>query len=187
MDHYYQPEWYKFSQDSLELVRFCKRKFNSQIKRGLDIGSGCGIIGLELLQCNIVSECSFIEKQIEFKKYLFQNIKNASLENYSTVLLGDIKDLSLVHEYELIISNPPYFFNDSGRSSDCLNKRICRSMDKDFLKVWKDFVLNHLMMNGFFIFSSRDNEWLDVFKDDLLLIERESNSSCIISMYQKKV
>jgi tRNA1(Val) A37 N6-methylase TrmN6 len=77
---YSQPEDYKFSHDSVFLARrvYDELKTNpSQITKALDLCSGCGIVGLDLLfHLNTVSDIrqfDFLEVQSIYKNHFLEN------------------------------------------------------------------------------------------------------------------
>jgi tRNA1(Val) A37 N6-methylase TrmN6 len=145
--NYFQPEEYKFSLDSV----FLAQKVASFIKeipdlfswKVLDLCSGCGIIGLELsLHVNqfnqTFSRIDFLEIQELYLSYFQKNLEMIYPEdnknyhflnmNYQNLLVPQYEN-----SYDLIVSNPPYFFKDEGLLSPSQFKNRCRFfLDSDF-------------------------------------------------------
>lgn len=133
--HYRQIDDYHFCQDSVILPWLVAQlEGNSPIKTGLkvlDLCAGCGVIGFELLHyMPEIDQIDFIEIQNAFKTAF---MANASLVVDSLKKIQwremNYSGLSLEAErsqYNLIVSNPPYFFSDDGRISGKDVKNRCR-------------------------------------------------------------
>jgi tRNA1(Val) A37 N6-methylase TrmN6 len=105
----------------------------------LDIGSGCGIIGLELsIHCPPINFIDFLEIQDVYLPFFTKNLnmihgdtKNNFCfinENYAILNTIEYKD-----RYDIIVSNPPYFFVEEGLLSPNDFKNRCRFfIDSDF-------------------------------------------------------
>jgi tRNA1Val (adenine37-N6)-methyltransferase len=127
--NYSQPAGYHFCQDSVlapRLIADDLRLSGLPLEAvALDVCSGCGVMGFELLHalgrhCEIV-QFDFLEIQNEFEPHFRANAaatKNEDLRtnwihaNYSTLLDSDQAD-----HYDLIIANPPYFVAGEGSKS----------------------------------------------------------------------
>lgn len=109
----YQPRnGYRFSSEPFALTKEIDIKNNSVIA---DFGSGCGIISILLAHrcgnCNIIAvESSYFMREI-IKK-------NLELNQICNVII--VKDLNEIHENSVdsVVSNPPYFVDDSYRKSE---------------------------------------------------------------------
>jgi tRNA1(Val) A37 N6-methylase TrmN6 len=111
----YQPEsGYCYNSDSLFLYDF----INSFKPKGslLDVGAGCGIVGLLVARDNPKVNLEAVEKQEIFINYAR---KNAS-ENKIEYLLheGDFVDLDFNKKYDYIVSNPPFYPEGVRKSED---------------------------------------------------------------------
>lgn len=144
--HYSQPEEYRFSLDSVflaqKVAKILEQKNDLEEKSFLDLCSGCGVIGLELaihLESNL--KIDFMEVQSVYKEHFHKNTQalfpnNFSMKflnfNYENVLDNeDYKD-----QYDVILSNPPYFFQGEGLYSPSEFKNRCRFfMDSSFEKL----------------------------------------------------
>jgi tRNA1(Val) A37 N6-methylase TrmN6 len=143
--NYFQPDEYRFSLDSVFLAQkvasLIKDNSNLSHWRTLDLCAGCGIIGLELsLHSPQLKKIDFLEVQESYREYFEKNVKMIYPQfsdsefpflnwNYQTLL-------NLEHfenAYDLIVSNPPYFFQNEGLLSPSQFKNRCRFfLDSDF-------------------------------------------------------
>jgi tRNA1Val (adenine37-N6)-methyltransferase len=157
--HYDQPSEYHFSHDSVFLARwfFEKHKNDLQHKSLLDLCSGCGIIGLDLLfHCikegpanpNLID---FLEVQEIYKSFFEKNANQLpSHQTQLQFLLENYKNLSLSSQktYDFILSNPPYFSPASGLLSASEFKNRCRFfLDASFTELI-EFTASALARNG---------------------------------------
>lgn len=106
--------------------------------RILDLCAGCGVVGLELnFNCEKLAKIDFLEVQEVYLPHFEQNIKQAKkpgaefrflLMNYA-----DLKKPEFHEQYEVVVSNPPYFFPGEGLYSPNEFKNRCRFfIDSDF-------------------------------------------------------
>ncbi len=137
---YKQPSFYHFSQDSVVLA-----KYIAEISQGkkelrlLDLGCGCGVIGIEFcLNFSDVSNLIFVEKQKEFLPYLEENLK-LFIPNFSyTILNKSFSDVAISEDIDIVVSNPPYYLENSGRLPPNQQKQICHFIDqKEWDAFWK--------------------------------------------------
>jgi tRNA1(Val) A37 N6-methylase TrmN6 len=180
---YSQPEDYKFSHDSVFLARrvYDELKTNpSQITKALDLCSGCGIVGLDLLfHLNTVSDIrqfDFLEVQSIYKNHFLEN-KHRLMQiqpsqtvemqfvniNYSEAL----HESKFQNKYDLIVCNPPYFTPTQGKLSDNEFKNRCRFfIDSDF-KTLVEFIRYSLSDTGrcFLIFHDLKDHKIDLNRE----------------------
>lgn len=141
---YFQPEEYRFSLDSVFLAQKVAKLLESEVKlsnwKVLDLCAGCGIIGLELsLHAKDLINIDFLEVQEIYHSFFQKNKKMIYPEadglqfrflnlNYQNLLEDEYENT-----YDLIVSNPPYFFKDEGLLSPSDFKNRCRFfLDSDF-------------------------------------------------------
>jgi tRNA1Val (adenine37-N6)-methyltransferase len=134
MSDYRQPEFYRFNEDSLKLVSFVVSQ-NFAVPSLLDLGAGCGIIGIELSLRIPVRELTLVEIQADFIPFIDSNLKLFSRS-------ANIHHLSFSQfhsetRFDLIVCNPPYYLAGAGQSSTDERRGICRSFVKDS---WKDLL-----------------------------------------------
>lgn len=145
--HYSQPEEYRFSHDSVMLARkvFEQVSANSmESLRGLDLCSGCGIVGLDFLfhsrkeKGTTPAVFDFVEVQGIYRQHFEENLKRLGPISTRTRFLNTnynqmLQDQSFFGSYDLIVSNPPYFRVGQGKLSPSEFKNRCRFfMDSDF-------------------------------------------------------
>jgi len=111
----YQPEsGYSYNSDSLLLYDFIN-SFNPK-GRVLDVGAGCGIVGLLVARDNKKVQLEAVEKQAVFVKYAKKNAE----ENEQEYKLheSNFLDLEVQEKYDYIISNPPFYPKGTKESED---------------------------------------------------------------------
>lgn len=76
--------------------------------RILDLGAGTGLIALMLAQR---SSAQVVAVELEPNAYqqAVENCKKSAFSDRLQVLNGDVMQLDLAEQYDLIVSNPPYF------------------------------------------------------------------------------
>ncbi|MFK5938893.1 MAG: methyltransferase [Sulfurimonas sp.] len=111
----YQPEsGYCYNSDSIFLYDF----INSFKPKGkvLDVGAGCGIIGLLVARDNKKVILEAVEKQAAFIHYAKTNARVNKI-NYK-MHEGDFLELEDTYKYDYIISNPPFYPEGVQKSED---------------------------------------------------------------------
>jgi len=116
----YQPEsGYCYNSDSIFLYNF----ISSFKPRGrmLDVGAGCGIVGLLVARdANEVNplhvELEAVEKQDDFAQYAKNNarVNNIKYKLYKEDFLA----LHVENKYDYIISNPPFYHDGATKSEN---------------------------------------------------------------------
>lgn len=131
MSDYSQPDFYRFNEDSIHLVNVAARfivENDLNCFRILDIGCGCGVVGVELsLRVPKVNEVILLEKNQKFKIFIEKNLELFSVMNSKIIIdeLYNCNDL-IQEKVDIIISNPPYYLESEGRISPNLDRRKCR-------------------------------------------------------------
>ncbi len=126
----YQPEsGYSYNSDSLFLYDFISR-FNPKDDL-LDVGVGCGIVGLLVARDFKKVKLSGVEKQEIFIKYAKKN----ALENEIEYKLfeSNFLELDTQNKYDFIVSNPPFYPEGVVKSEDevLLNARYASNLPVD--------------------------------------------------------
>jgi tRNA1Val (adenine37-N6)-methyltransferase len=111
------------------------------VKSILDIGTGCGIIGL-LLAARSRAEITAIDIDVDSIAEAQENFKLSPFSDRINAIHIDLNDFSLnpIQLFDLIVSNPPFFINDlrpddekrkKARHSDYLTyKQLCEKVYK---------------------------------------------------------
>jgi tRNA1Val (adenine37-N6)-methyltransferase len=132
---------YRFSIDSILLANFVRLKEN---ERMLDIGSGCGIIPVYMANKGFRNPITGVEIQ----KDLFRlSLKNCEMNGCSNIefLNYDISsqwNLLENRPFHVVVSNPPYTRQETGRKSPGESRCIARHE-------------SHLTLSGLMALSSR--------------------------------
>lgn len=76
----------------------------------LDLGTGSGLVAIMLAQRSS-ENCDIIGLELEQNAYLqaVENAKNSAWHNRICILQGDVMQHQFGAEFDLIVSNPPYF------------------------------------------------------------------------------
>jgi len=132
----YQPDsGYCYNSDSIFLYDF----IDSLKPHGdmLDIGAGCGVVGLLCARDNAKVKLEAIETQ---KSFIIYASNNARVNNiYYNLYEGNFLDYNFNKKYDYIVSNPPFYHDGANKSKD-ESLRIARyadnlPLDKFFKKV----------------------------------------------------
>jgi tRNA1Val (adenine37-N6)-methyltransferase len=111
----YQPQvGYCYNSDSIFLYDFIS-SFKPRGKM-LDVGSGCGVVGLLVARDNPKVDLQAVEKQAAFVEYATINARVNKIDY--TIHQGDFLDLEETQKYDYIISNPPFYHEGATRSED---------------------------------------------------------------------
>jgi len=111
----YQPEsGYCYNSDSIFLYDF----INSFKPKGkvLDVGAGCGVVGLLVARDNKKVVLEAVEKQATFIHYATTNARVNKIAY--KMHEGDFLELDDIYKYDYIISNPPFYPDGVQKSED---------------------------------------------------------------------
>jgi tRNA1Val (adenine37-N6)-methyltransferase len=142
---YHQPEEYRFSLDSVFLAQkvasFLKDYSNLENMKVLDLCAGCGVVGLELqFHLPMLRKIDFLEVQDVYREFFEKNCEQASSINSEFNFLpmnyADLLKADYQNKYDVVVSNPPYFFLGEGLLSPNEFKNRCRFfIDSNFQKL----------------------------------------------------
>ena len=118
---------YRFSIVSILLAAFTWLKKKERIA---DLGTGVGIIPLLLAMRNEgIEQIVGIELQEKLAGVALQNVSMNGLDDIIRVYNEDIRSINgalLPAEFDVVVSNPPYYRVSSGRINPSLQKAIAR-------------------------------------------------------------
>ncbi len=124
---YSQPDFYKFNSDSIELIRFVTKNFQ-RARSILDLGAGCGILGIEITKAIHADKLTLVEIQPEFLSYLHENCKNFLDEGTDLeIAITSFGKFQSSHKYDLIVCNPPYYLPGHGEIPKNPNRALART------------------------------------------------------------
>lgn len=154
----YQPDQgYCYNSDSLFLYDFIS-SFKPK-GRVLDVGAGCGIVGLLVARDNEKVSLEAVEKQSLFVEYATINARVNKIEY--KIIKEDFLDLNEDEKYDYIISNPPFYHDGVTKSHNEIlfhaRYSINLPLDKFFKKVSRV-----LKPNSHFIFCYDASQFGDI-------------------------
>ena len=115
---------------------------------GLDIGTGTGVLSLMIAQKNKNICIHAIEIDVESAKEAELNFQNSSWSNRLRIVHADFRTFFTEIQFDLIISNPPYFEN--GILNESIRKANSRHEDSLPLQELFQKVAEMLAPNGHF-------------------------------------
>jgi len=115
---------YRFSVDALLLAEFVSVRSEDVV---VDLGAGCGIISLVLAVKRKVGFIVGLELQEELASQAQRNIVLNQLEKKIAIICGDLRHLPIGPAFaHIVVCNPPYRRQKSGRINPDLSKAIAR-------------------------------------------------------------
>lgn len=110
---------FRFSADALLLADFAATTGNRPL-RGLDLGCGCGVVGLSLMLRRPAAQFTGLDLSPELTAAATQNAARLGLAERYQAVTGDVrnhKDLAAIPPgaFDLVVANPPYRKINSGR------------------------------------------------------------------------
>ena len=139
---------FPLSTDSMILADFVKLPKNAAV---LDLGSGCGTLGLMLCARNKTCTVTGMELDEAAHNAALQNIARNSLESRLFSICADLRDMPPgIRDFHVCISNPPYFTGGAAHSrnpgarqeNSCTPKDLFTAASK-VLRWGGDFFLVH--------------------------------------------
>lgn len=159
MKKYVQPSFFKFGNDSLELVEFISQYREDSDLTFLEIGTGCGIISIELALRFPEIEIEVLEPLKEFYSFIRANIKTFGVSNIHLITsCFEEFSIEIDRKYNVIFFNPPYFWEEESRASPDVLRNQCRRMKKEIFYLWMERMENILTSKGKVFFSYRSSD-----------------------------
>ena len=107
---------FPLSTDSMVLADFVKLPKNAAV---LDLGSGCGTLGLLLCARDQSCRVTGIELQEAAHAAAVENIARNGLEGRLSSICADLRDMPLAPgSFQVCVSNPPYFSGGAAHSKN---------------------------------------------------------------------
>jgi tRNA1Val (adenine37-N6)-methyltransferase len=118
--------YYRYSQDSLQLVDFADVKKNDAI---IDLGTGCGVMALMLAKRRLGRKIVGLEIQKELAEIARKNIRLNRFQEKIEIVDGDIREINrpfAPNSFDYVITNPPYIEARAGTRSSGSKNAIAR-------------------------------------------------------------
>ena len=183
------PGTFPLSTDSMALADFTRLPRNAKV---LDLGSGCGTIGM--LLCAKDGNCTVTGIELDEKAHqmALENSTRNSLQDRLNSICGDFTEVSKFADpgkFDVCVSNPPYFTAGflSQATPVARHEQAC-SLDKLMenaafaLKFGGDFYLVHKPERLAEIFTSATNHKLEPKR--LCLLRHKENSPVSLVLVQ---
>ena len=127
-----QPEAFRFSLDSLLLACFVRPPRGAKPCQGLDLGAGCGVVGLALLLAQARARpgrelrVTGIELDPDMASCARDNVRLLGFETQYDVVQADVSSYGCSERMDFVLANPPYRLENTGRSSGNETRRQAR-------------------------------------------------------------
>ena len=150
-----------------------------KVESAIDIGTGTGLLALMLAQKNPEIKIDAIEIDKEAAEQAKINIESSPWKEQINILQADVKAFSFEKEFDLIISNPPFYENEIRSATD--SKNIAHHSENLTLKELLAVIKDNLGKTGsfFLLFPYKRNEEIK-----RLLKDHELNISKILFVRQ---
>lgn len=144
------PDTFPLSTDSMALAHFVRLPRNARV---LDLGSGCGTLGLLLCSRDAGCQVTGIELDPAAHEAALENIRRNQLQSRMHSICGDLRRVSECFapgSFSCCVSNPPYFSGGpasqalpTARREDCCTPGELFRSAAWALKYGGDFFLVH--------------------------------------------
>jgi tRNA1Val (adenine37-N6)-methyltransferase len=117
---------FRLSTDSVLLAHFTNVK---RVRRCADLGGGSGVLSILLAEKNRSASFDAIEIQEESAEIFRKNLAENGLVDRVRVIVDDLRrhrELLEPGSYDLVVSNPPYFTEHSGKTAPVESRAISR-------------------------------------------------------------
>ena len=141
---------FPLSTDSVALAHFVRLPRNARV---LDLGSGCGTLGL--LLCAKDPNCQVVGIELDSRAHeaALENIARNQVAHRMESICADLRtvpEILMQESFSCVISNPPYFsggpasrtFSTARREDNCSSSDLFRAASR-MLKYGGDFYLVH--------------------------------------------
>lgn len=168
---------YRFSVDSVLLAHFTRVRKQERI---LDLGTGCGIIGLILCYRHADKQVCVtgLELQPALADLARANISANSCEENFSVINGSLQECRLLIEpesFSLVIANPPFFSSGAGRVSTNQEAMTARHQEEGGLNLFVEAASYSVRNRGRVLFvypADQAASLIDAFHQHRLIPKR---------------
>ena len=144
-----------------------------KVKSVLDIGTGTGLLALMVAQKNPEMKIDAIEIDKDAAEQAQGNAELSPWKEQINIVQGDVKGLSFEKEYDLIITNPPFYENEIRSATD--SKNVAHHSENLTLKDVLVIIKKNLRETGSFFLLlpyKRNEEIKKLLKDHDLNISK---------------
>ena len=144
-----------------------------KVKSVLDIGTGTGLLALMVAQKNPEMKIDTLEIDKDAAEQARINTGSSPWKEQINIVLSDVKGFSFEKEFDLIISNPPFYENELRSATD--SKNVAHHSENLTLKELLVIIKNNLGKTGSFFLLlpyKRNEEIKKLFKDHELNISK---------------
>jgi tRNA1Val (adenine37-N6)-methyltransferase len=145
----------------------------SGARSSLDIGTGTGLLALMLAQKNSETNILAIEIDKDAAEQAANNIDSSLWKDQVDILEANVKEFSFPENFDLIISNPPFYEKELRSETD--KKNIAHHSEDLTLKELLNIIKNNLNPDGnFFLLLpyKRNDEMKKLFRDHELHVSK---------------
>jgi len=143
------------------------------INNCLDIGAGTGLLSLMLAQKNPEIEIDTIEIDKDTAEQAKMNVGSSPWKEQINIVQGDVKGISFEKEFDLIISNPPFYEKEIRSATE--SKNVAHHSENLTLKELLVIIKDNLSKTGSFFLLlpyKRNEEIKKLLKDQELNISK---------------
>ena len=144
-----------------------------KIENVLDIGAGTGLLSLMLTQKNPEMKIDAIEIDKDAAEQAKNNVASSPWREQINIVQDDVKGFSFEKEFDLIISNPPFYENEIRSATGA--KNVAHHSENLTVKELLKIIKNNLSKTGSFFLLlpyKRNEEVKKLFKDHELNISK---------------
>lgn len=117
---------FRLSTDSVLLADFAN---TAHARACLDLGSGAGVLTVLLADKSPTAEITGVEIQKDYAQLSRQNVEENNFGNRVRILNADLREyraLFSAESFDLVVSNPPYFPENSGHPAPAEHRATAR-------------------------------------------------------------
>jgi tRNA1(Val) A37 N6-methylase TrmN6 len=184
-EDYSQPCFYKFNSDSFDLIDYVLKNIPT-VHAILDLGAGCGVIGIEIAKRSSARHLTLVELQTEYKNYIEDNCKKFLRdETQVEIAISSFQDYQSVKKFDLIVCNPPYYLPGHGELPKIPQRALARTFLVDDWMILVRKIAQSLTVDGSALIVLKNDENLikEIAKIALgndLVLERISLTNVVI-------